>query len=524
MNKSESNHRIPISHWLIFLLLGVAWVLMYQESMWRMVTTWYGREEYSHGFFIPILAGFFIYQNKNTLVKIPFDGSWLGIVITVFGLLLGFIGVQTTIYMVVQYAFILTFAGVIYTYAGLAGFRKMWVSALILVFMIPLPEFLYQNLSQKLQLISSSLGVAVIRYCDISVYLEGNVIDLGNYKLQVVDACSGLRYLFPLMCFGFICAYIFKGPFWQKLIIFLTTVPLTVLMNSFRIGVIGVLVNYWGIKHAEGFLHDFEGWIVFMTCVFILFIEMWIFTVFFQRKTSLSEVFALELPAPMSADIPRTERKLNKPFLAMIPLFLMSLAGTALLEDREEIVPERQAFISFPDKLDNWEGKRNSLEQVYVDALSGLSDYIISDYRNENDQYVNFYAAYYETQSSGSAIHSPRSCIPGGGWKIDSLQTITVNNLGAGNDSINVNRVLIKLGERRQLVYYWFPQRGRNLTSEYMVKWYLFYDSLTRQRTDGALVRVTTAIKPGEDESLADKRLQDFLSKAYPEMNEHLPD
>lgn len=105
----------------------------------------------------------------------------------------------------------------------------------------------------------------------IPVFLEGNIIDLGVYQLQVVEACSGLRYLFPLMSLGFIAAYFYQAAFWKRAIVFLMTIPITILMNSFRIGVIGVMVDNWGISMAEGFLHDFEGWIIFMACAAILF-------------------------------------------------------------------------------------------------------------------------------------------------------------------------------------------------------------------------------------------------------------
>ena len=128
--------------------------------------------------------------------------------------------------------------------------------------------------------------MAVIRLFDISVYLEGNVIDLGVYQLQVVEACSGLRYLFPLMSFGFLISYIYRGPVWQKVVIFLSTIPITVVMNSFRIGVIGVTVEHFGIAAAEGFLHDFEGWIVFMACLGFLLFEIWILYMFSERKTA----------------------------------------------------------------------------------------------------------------------------------------------------------------------------------------------------------------------------------------------
>ena len=146
----------------------------------------------------------------------------------------------------------------------------IWAPLLFLLFMIPLPNFLYNNLSAQLQLLSSELGVAVIRLFDIGVYLEGNVIDLGTYKLQVVEACSGLRYLFPLTSLAFLMAYLFKAAAWKRIVIFLSSIPITLLINSFRIGVIGVLVEYWGPGQAEGFLHDFEGWVVFMSSLGVL--------------------------------------------------------------------------------------------------------------------------------------------------------------------------------------------------------------------------------------------------------------
>jgi len=192
---------------------------------------------------------------------------------------------------------------------------------------------------------SSEIGVAVIRLFDISVFLEGNVIDLGSYKLQVVEACSGLRYLFPLMSFAFICAYIFKGKFWMRAVIFLSSMPITVIMNSFRIGVIGVLVEYYGIGAAEGFLHDFEGWIIFVACTGILMAEIWVFNRFWGSGKSFTEVFALDMPAPPALEgslvgMPRgfDQQKarqrgrvnaLPKPFLVMVRMYFSNTAISA---------------------------------------------------------------------------------------------------------------------------------------------------------------------------------------------------
>ncbi|MCP4042652.1 MAG: EpsI family protein, partial [Gammaproteobacteria bacterium] len=280
--------------------------------------------------------------------------------------------------------------------------------------------FLYHQLSNALQLISSELGVMVIRLFGISVFLEGNVIDLGVYKLQVVEACNGLRYLFPLASFGFLCAYLFRAPLWQRAVVFISTLPITVVMNSFRIGVIGILVENWGTEQAEGFLHDFEGWVIFMACVGILMVEMWLLTLITAGRPRFQEVFGIDFPRPTPADAEVRIRTLPKPFLASGLVLLIASVGSYAIVEREELVPQHRDFTYFPDTVGEWKGRRDKIADVYMPSLK-LTDYIISDYRNPQGESVNFYVAYYASQQKQMAIHSPRSCIPGGGWKMTNI-------------------------------------------------------------------------------------------------------
>ena len=275
--------KIPLWSWALLALGIAALVFASMDAMKEMLRFWDTREEYSHGYMIPLIAAFLIWQRSDILRARIFNGSWIGLLLVLAGVAFIFVGSLTTIAVVGQYGFLFALIGLVYSYLGWKALKPILVPFLFLVFMIPFPGFFLNNLSAKLQLISSELGVAVIRAFDISVYLEGNVIDLGNYKLQVVEACSGLNYLFPLMSLAFMMAYFFKAPLWQRAVVFLSSIPITVLMNSFRIGVIGVLVEHWGIEQAEGFLHLFEGWIIFMACMLLLLLEMWLFVVFSKR-------------------------------------------------------------------------------------------------------------------------------------------------------------------------------------------------------------------------------------------------
>jgi len=507
---------------LVFFLSAALLGFVYYDGLSYMVEIWERQEEYSHGFLIPLIALFFIWQKKDELEKLPFVGSWAGVVILLLGVGLFFLGELSSLYIIVQYSFLVSLFGLLLAWLGWPGVKVIWVPFLFLLFMIPLPNFLYQGLSAQLQLISSEIGVWVIRLFGISVYLEGNVIDLGTYKLQVVEACSGLRYLFPLMTLGFLMAYIYQVAFWKKAVLFLSTIPITVLMNSFRIGVIGVMVEYWGQSMAEGFLHDFEGWIVFMACLGVLLIEMLLLSRIGSDRRPLREAFAIEFPeaSPKGADV--QHRRLPGSLVASLAVITATALLALSLGDREQLVPERKEFAGFPHEVGEWKGRAQKLEKIYLDILK-LDDYVIKDYVGSDGKGVNFYVAYYASQSKGESAHSPRSCLPGGGWKIASLEQRTLDATSAGKP-IQVNRVVIKQGEYKQLVYYWFQGRGRTITSEYMVKWYLFWDALTKNRTDGALVRLTTIVTPDENMEDAERRLTDFVRQVSDTLDEYVPD
>jgi exosortase D (VPLPA-CTERM-specific) len=414
--------------------------LAYMAEVWK-------REEYSHGPMIPVVALYLLWKEQNRFPQICNKGAWSGVVLVLLGLTVFLAGELSSLYTLVQYAFLLTFYAILLAFWGWKFVSTLWVPLVYLVFMIPLPVFLYNSLSAELQLISSQIGVYVVRLFDITVYLEGNVIDLGSYKLQVVEACSGLRYLFPLMSFGFLIAYLYKGPVWQKAILFLSTMPITVLMNSFRIGVIGVTVEYWGIEMAEGFLHDFEGWVVFMSCLGVLVVEMWVFHLFAKDKVQLLDRIDLDLP---SERITLSDLKVGwsaqKPFLAALILLMVAAVSLQTLQTREEVIQERQKFNTFPLYHNGWAGREASLDAEVLDTLK-LTDYIMADYKQAYTSLpVNFYVAYYASQRKGASIHSPRSCIPGGGWQLSGLTQKTiegVSNMSGEPLQVSANCLLL---------------------------------------------------------------------------------
>jgi exosortase D (VPLPA-CTERM-specific) len=360
-----------------------------------------------------------------------------------------------------------------------------------------------------------------IRLFGITVFLEGNVIDLGTYKLQVAEACSGLRYLFPLMTIGFIMAYLFKVETWKRVLVFVSSIPITILMNSFRIGIIGVTVDRWGVRMAEGFLHDFEGWVVFMASSAVLLAEVAVLARV-GKVRHWRDVFGLERQRAPETVAALTGFRWLIPFAVGTAVIAATAGLVVLLPERIELIPERATFAAFSPQADDWHAQRETIERVYVDTLK-FDDYVMANYFKQGKLPVNFYVAWYNSQRSGQSAHSPRSCLPGGGWKIEDSSVSPVKNVSVGGVPLQVNRALISSGSQQQLVYYWFQQRGRVITNEYAVKWYLFWDALTRNRTDGALVRLIIPITPDVGAEQAEATLTEFLQSITPELPRFVP-
>ena len=506
----------------LFLLATAIMLFAFRDGISSMVS-WWDEPEYSHGYLIPFLTLYLLSIRLIALERANPAASWLGVGLVLAGLAGLLLGELSAVYVITQYSFVLTLWGLFLVQVGSRGIKVLWPALVFLLFMVPLPRFIQWNLSNDLQLISSELGTGFLRLMGIAVYLEGNVIDLGSYKLQVVEACSGLRYLFPLMSFAMLCAVLLRGPVWQRALMFLSSIPIGIVMNSFRIAVTGVLVNRYGIEAAEGFMHFFEGWVIFTACLAILFLEMWALARLSGRK--LDDVFDVTLPDRATLQGFGALLLPSRPLFAATVLLGVVAVVSIFIANREEIIPARTPLTSFPLTIGEWRGKDGELSQLELDELK-LTDYVMATYaRPEAQAPVELYVAYYASQRKGASIHSPKACLPGGGWVIDEFSQVPVPGAGPGGAAgeLVVNRALISLGDKRMLVYYWFQGRGRTVTNEYLAKWYIFWDSMTKNRTDGALVRVITMVPDASQVDAAEERLREFVVQAAPRLSYHIP-
>ncbi|MDF0651203.1 MAG: VPLPA-CTERM-specific exosortase XrtD [Nitrospira sp.] len=512
-------------------LVVVLLLYMYAESLVFLFSRWFGTEDYSHGIFVPLISGFLIWQSRHRLLEVSKEKSWWGLAIIALGLMLYVVGELSTLFVVLHASLWVVIVGLAVTLLGIRGARAIAFPLGYLVTAIPLPMFFYAGLSSQLQLWSSSLGVRCLQLVGVMAFREGNVIDLGPVQLQVVEACSGIRYLLPLISLALLCAYLFKDQMWKRAVLVLSAIPISILTNGFRIGMIGVLVDLYGKGTAEGFYHLFEGWVMFMVSFGLVIMEM----------VLLGKLGASVPLKPWSErltwrhqgwdagggvrpkDPPANIFSPGPAYLCSVALFAPFTFFSMTLMDRKEIPPPRAAFVDFPMQIGGWRGQPFPLEQQYIDALR-FDDYVLVDYRSQGQQPVNFYAAYYRSQKKGQSAHSPQSCLPGGGWEIGSLTQRELPMSPGMMEPLRINRAVIQKGEQKQIVLYWFKQRDRNLTDEYLVKLYLLWDAFSRQRTDGALVRLASLVGPGESEAVVDQRLQELAIAVGRELTRFVPD
>ncbi len=475
-------------------------------------------EDYNYCYLVPAVIIYIIWEKRLELKSLPNRFAVAGFVCFIPALSLYWLGELGGEYLTLCLSAWLVVLALAWMHMGWEKLKVIAFPLLMIPTMFPLPSFLHNRISLKLKLLSSQLGVKIMQMAGMSVYREGNIIDLGFTQLQVVDACSGLRYLFPVIVLSLILAWFFRAPFWKRFLLVASSIPLIVLTNSIRIASTGILYEPFGPQVAEGFFHDFSGWLIFMVTLLILLLEMWLLGKLPGRVKNSGSIAAVTAGESVKPQVDNGRRHV----IMLIVVTVMMLATFAVSKNVEfrEKIPAIKSLSSFPLQIGPWAGRRRAMEQKFIDALD-LSDYFIIDYYNNSGQEINFYTAYYESQRKGESIHSPTSCLSGSGWvfKRAGEQTLEI----AGYGRISVNRAFMLKGDYRQLVYYWFPQRGRNLTNAYQLKIYVFWDALTKQRTDGALVRLITPVGEFEDVKAADKRLQSFMSKALPILDQYIP-
>lgn len=522
INKTEilkefSHHTLII---FTFLLFSFGWLL----AQSGLLIIWLEDEEYGHGMMVLGVLIYILYLNRTKLLDKKISIRWPGIVLSLATLAFFVLGEISGIAPVQMYSVWMFAVAAVISIGGWHLFRKLIVPLCILFLLIPLPNVLGPMLTSELQLISSKLGVWVIRLFGGVVFLDGNIIDMGSVKLLVAEACAGLRYLFPLMSIGAIAGFLMRAPLWMRWSLFLATIPVTIVMNSFRIGVTGLLTEAYGSIHTEGFLHFFEGWVVFIASLFILVIFAWSLTKILPNAPVLSKVFSFDhifdSQKQSYSEKPQQWQTHAATRIVLVSLTIAVIISSPFIK-REDVQVISKPFTLFPATLGKWNANESRLPASVVESAAA-SDYYNGTFTSKAGKGINLYISYYADQKLGPAPHSPELCIPGDGWKIISNKP-QILKAKKGNE-IEVNRLIITKGNHKIVTYYWLKQGKEIFRQQYMARLNLIWFAIKENRADAALIRMVSEVGINEKIEETDARMQEMASELLNVISDFVPD
>ena len=249
---------LPVIGWFLGLL-----ILLFFPVIKPMVTEWINDESMGHAFFVPLVAGYVAWLNRERILAAPVKPCWPALTLVIWGfcqMLLGFVGAD---FFLARTAFLIAIVGVIWTLGGTAVLRTLVFPLFVLVFMIRIPLFVYQQITSPLQTLASVVAARSLELIGIPVLRDGNILQLSSKRLEVVEACSGIRSLLSLTFLSVAYGYLFERRVWMRVALFVATVPIAIIANAGRVTLTGILTEYKP-EIAEGAYHAFEGWVIFM--------------------------------------------------------------------------------------------------------------------------------------------------------------------------------------------------------------------------------------------------------------------
>lgn len=273
----ENSQKQLISVFAPIVILTIAFWALYHQTILDLISDWSNDDNYSHGFLIPFIAGYMIWHQKDELVKYDRKPNNWGLPVIALGVMMFIVGNIGAELFVMRFSMIVIIVGAVLFLFGWSILKAVSVPIAYLIFMIPIPAIIWNKLAFPLQLFAAKLTANVIGFIGIPVLREGNVLHLANTSLEVVDACSGLRSLTSLLALSGAFAYMANlAKTYNKWLLFLSAIPIAILVNIFRLTTTAMMARWMGEKAAQGFLHDASGILVFVVAFILLFGVFWL--------------------------------------------------------------------------------------------------------------------------------------------------------------------------------------------------------------------------------------------------------
>jgi exosortase len=262
----------PALPWWQAAVISVLLLWMYAPTLVHLVAQWWNDPNFSHGFFVPVFSAFVVWRERSKLITVRPQPSWWGLLLLAGGLGLLIVGQMGAEIFLSRTSLLIVLTGLIVLFRGWTFFRAILFPWAFLFLMIPIPAIVFNQITFPLQLLASKLASATLSWMGVPVLREGNVIVLPTMALEVAEACSGIRSLMSLLTLAIIYGYSMESRNSVRVLLAVASIPIAVAANSFRIVGTGLLVQYWDPAKAQGFFHEFSGWLIFIISLLMLYL------------------------------------------------------------------------------------------------------------------------------------------------------------------------------------------------------------------------------------------------------------
>ncbi len=274
-------------YWPVLLLASVT-LALYAPILGRLTRQWYDDPNYSHGFFVPLLSGYLIWNRWEKIRAVKSSPSGWGAILVLGSLAVLYLGSLGSELFLQRISLVGVIAGFIVYFSGWRRLQAVAFPVAFLLFMIPLPAVIYNQIVFPLQLLASRFATSCLETLNLfPVLREGNLLLLDGYTLEVVDACSGIRSLTSLIALAMGYSYLAERRVGIRAFLVLAMVPVAIVSNGIRVVVTALLVNYYGYRAAEGFMHSFSGWVIFLVSVLLMLVLHGLITAILRRRAVL---------------------------------------------------------------------------------------------------------------------------------------------------------------------------------------------------------------------------------------------
>jgi len=253
-------------------LIGLLIAAVYSTVFVKLLADWWQIPDFSHGFLVPIFAAYLIWARRDTLARVVIAPAWSGVAVIALGLVVLLLGSYGAELFLSRISFLILLAGLTLCFGGWQLLSELRFPLLVLLLAIPIPSILFNQITLPLQFLASKLASALLPLFGVPVLREGNVIELPLMKLEVAEACSGIRSLISLFALSIFYGYFLERSIWRRTLLALASIPIAIAANAVRIFGTGLCVQYWDPDKALGFFHEFSGWVMFVVSLGCLYL------------------------------------------------------------------------------------------------------------------------------------------------------------------------------------------------------------------------------------------------------------